>query len=117
MTDYLPKDVLEGLDAARKQARLKRSRLRVVAGETSYPILRMWETGFALDAEGAPHLRGLVEVHDGTRHLYQCLIVASEEEAGELIFEFKRATQAHDSAPLDFARDEDAPVALIGRTD
>ena len=48
-------------------------------------------------------------------HLYQCLIVASAEDGGEMIYEFKRATEAVDKAPLDFYRDENAPIALIGR--
>ena len=30
-------------------------------------------------------------------------------------YEYKRATQAHDSAPLDFVREEGAPVGLIER--
>lgn len=117
MTTFLPKEVQDGLDAARKQALLKKSRLKVIAGKDSFPILRMWDTGFTLDADVAPQLRGLVDVYDGTRHLYQCLIVASDEEGGEMSFEFKRATEAHDRPPLDFAQDEDAPVALIGRAE
>ena len=63
-----------------------------------------------------PHLfdlRGFVDLYDGARHLYQCLIVASEEDGGQMRYEFKRSTEARDAAPLDFARDEDAPVALI----
>ena len=39
---------------------------------------------------------------DGSKHLYQCLIVASQEEDGEMLYEFKRATVAEDQAPLDF---------------
>lgn len=116
MSTYLSKEVQEGLDAARKAALLKKTRLRVEAGERSYRVLRMWDGGFALDADTAPHLRGLVDIFDGARHLYQALIVASDEENGELLFEFKRSTEAHDSAPLDFARDENAPIALLGRS-
>ncbi|MFV2001920.1 MAG: hypothetical protein ACC619_02960 [Paracoccaceae bacterium] len=113
MSEYLPKEVREGLELARKRALLKKSRLRVhVAGEV-IPVLRFWEGGFALDAEAAPHLRGLVDIYDGSRHLYQCLIVASEAEFGEMVYEFKRNTAAVDKAPLDFYRDEDAPVALL----
>ena len=40
--------------------------------------------------------------------------MATEEEAGEMIYEFKRHTAAVDAAPLDFIREENAPVALIG---
>lgn len=113
MTTFLPKEVQAGLDAARKRDLKKKSRLRVEAGGTSYRVLRFWEKGFSLDAENAPHLRGLVDLYDGSRHIYQCLIVASEEEIGEMRYEFKRNTAAADRAPLDFYRGENAPVALL----
>lgn len=44
MTDFLPKDVQDGLDAARKRDLKRRSRLRVLAGDEVYPILRFWGT-------------------------------------------------------------------------
>ncbi|QDC11106.1 hypothetical protein FHY55_18525 [Oceanicola sp. D3] len=113
MSDFLPQSVREGLEAARRDAERRKSRLRVRDGDESYPVLRFWSKGFALAAEPAPNLRGLVDLFEGERHLYQCLIVTSREEAGERIFEFKRNTAAADSAPLDFARAKDAPVGLI----
>ena len=113
MSEFLPKEVREGLELARKHRLRKKSRLKVKAGEQTFTILRYWEEGFALDADEAPKLRGLVDVFDGTRHLSQCLIVASEKEAGEMVFEFKRATPHADKAPLDYERSDDAPVALI----
>ena len=113
MSEYLPKEVREGLELARKKALLKKSRLRVHVGDDVFPVLRFWETGFALDAENAPHLRGLVDLFDGALHLYQCLIVASEENNGQMIFDFKRNTAAVDKAPLDFYREENTPIALI----
>ena len=115
MSEYLPKEVREGLEAARKRNRAKKSRLRVRVGDQTFTILRYWDEGFALDAEDAPQLRGLVDVYDGARHMSQCLIVASEEDAGEMVYEFKRETIASDKAPLDYERSEFAPVALIGR--
>ena len=115
MSDFLPKEVREGLEAARKAKLRKNSRLRVHVGNAVFPVLRYWETGFSLDAEDAPHLRGLVDIYDGSRHLYQCLIVTSAEENGQMIYDFKRSTAAVDKAPLDFYRDANAPVALIGR--
>ncbi len=111
--DFLPKDVREGLEAARKRDMKKRSRLRVRVNDDVFPVLKYWDKGFSLDAERAPHLRGLVDLYDGSRHLYQCLIVASEEEMGQMRYEFKRSTAAVDKAPLDFAREENAPVGLI----
>ena len=112
---FLPKEVQAGLDKARKQSLRKQSRLRVHTGDEIFPVLRFWETGFSLDIENAPHLRGLVDLYDGGRHLYQCLVVASEEENGQMIYDFKRNTAAKDKAPLDFVRDVNAPIALLAR--
>ncbi len=113
MTTFLPPDVQAGLDAARKLALKKSNRLKVQAGERRFSVLRSWHNGFSLDADEAPHLRGLVDLYDGARHLSCCLIVASGEENGELEFEYKRTTEAADRQPLDFYRAPDAPVALL----
>ena len=116
MTTFLPREVAEGLEAARKQALRKKSRLRVQAGTKIFTVLKYWDSGFLVDLQDAPQLRGLVDLYDGSRHLYQCLIVASEEEGDEMRYEFKRNTPAVDSAPLDFERGANKPVALIGRS-
>ncbi|MCT8330015.1 hypothetical protein [Albidovulum sediminis] len=115
MSDFLPKEVRAGLEEARKRDLRKRSRLRVLVGDEVYPILRFWEDGFALDADQVAHLRGLVDIYDGSRHLWQSLIIASEVEAGELICVMKRSTAAAERAPLDYVRDENAPVGYLPR--
>ena len=115
MSTFLSKEVREGLDNARLAALKKSSRLRVESGGQSFRVLRMWDNGFAMEAQGAPQLRGLVDMFDGGRHLSQCLIVTSSEEDGEMRYDFKWSTTALDHAPLDFERDEDAPIALLGR--
>ncbi|WIY26493.1 hypothetical protein [Parasedimentitalea psychrophila] len=114
MSTYLPKEVQEGLDAARLAAMKKSSRLRVCVGGEVYRVLRMWKDGFAVEEGIVPKLRGLVDIYDGTNHLYQCLIVGTEVEAGEMQYEFKRATAVADKPALDFYRAPDAPVALLG---
>jgi len=113
MLEHLPAEVREGLALARKRDDGRKSRLRVHVGDNAYPVLRFWNGGMTLDAESTPHLRGLVDIYDSGRHLYQCLIVASVEEGGEIVCEFKRATATVDKAPLDFYRDENAPVGLL----
>jgi len=113
MSEYLPKEVREGLERARKAALRKKSRLRVRVGEDVFAVLKFWDNGFALDREDAPHLRGLVDLYDRGRHLYQCLIIASEEDGTQMRYEFKRSTGVRAKAPLDFVRNENAPVALI----
>ena len=115
MSEYLPKEVRQGLELARKEKLKKKSRLKVRIGDSAFTILRYWDGGFALDAEDAPHLRGRVDVYDGARHLSECLIVASAEEEGQMVYEFKRETLAADRVPRDYARDEAAPAALLSK--
>ena len=115
MTTFLTRELREGLDAARKLAARRRSRLRIEAGGQTWPVLRLWDGGFALDPADAPHLRGLVDIYDGARHVMQALVIASDHEDGEQRFEFKRATRSVDGPPADFVRDEGAPVALLPR--
>lgn len=115
MTTFVSKEIRDGMEAARLAQLRKKSRLRVETGGTSHRLLRLWSTGFSVEKEKVPALRGLVDIYDGGRHLYQCLIVASEEDGGEMRYEFKRNTAASDKAPLDFIRDPNAPIALLPR--
>ncbi|MFC4214646.1 hypothetical protein [Pseudophaeobacter arcticus] len=114
MTTYVPKAVQEALDAARVSGLKKKSRLRVAVEGGYFPVLRTWANGFSVEEEFVPQLRGLVDLYEGSRHVSQCLIVASEAEGGEMRYEFKRATAASDTAPLDFYRAPNAPVGLLG---
>lgn len=115
MSMYLPQDVRDGLELARKKSLRKASRLRVLIGDEHVPILRFGDTEFAVDMTNAPSLRGLVDIYDGARHLYQALILASHEDGDQMVYEFKRMTATADKAALDYERADDAPVALIGR--
>ena len=115
MLQFLSSDVRDGLEAARKQAMRRRSRMSVQAGDEIYPILRYWQNGLSIDASHTSHLRGLVDIYDGPRHMTQCLLVASTVENGELVCEFKRNTAALDQAPLDFERETERPVGLLPR--
>jgi hypothetical protein len=46
MLEFLPKELREGLEAARKRNLTRKSRLRVQVGEAVFPILRFWQGGF-----------------------------------------------------------------------
>lgn len=113
MEAVFPKEVQEGLEAARQEALRKRARLRLEVDGRFHPVLRMWKSGFAISAEGAPPLRGLIDLYDGAIHLFQCLVVKAEEEGLEMRYEFKRATPVAEAAALDFEKSDKAPVALI----
>ncbi|MFK7762061.1 MAG: hypothetical protein AB8B62_02270 [Roseobacter sp.] len=113
MEALFSKEIQSGLDQVRIESLKKSSRLRVSFGGDVKPVLRMWKKGFAMEAS-APALRGCVDLDDGSIHLFQCLIVTSEEDAGERRYEFKRATAVAENPAVDFERRENAPVALIG---
>lgn len=117
MLEHLPAEIRESLKLARKEDQRRRSRLRAHVGDEVYPVLRLWEGGFALDAASDPQLRGVVDIYDGARHLYRALIVASTEDnaEGEVICEFKLNTAVVDTPPRDFVQPENTPAGLIGK--
>lgn len=109
----LPQEVKEGLRLARRKDLQRKNRLRLRVGDDEFPILRLWDGGFALDADTPANLRGFVDIYDGARQLYQCLIICSSLENQEHIYEFKRQTAVTNAPALDYVRDETAPVALL----
>jgi hypothetical protein len=111
--EILPKDILSALRDAQTREAGRRSRLRVQTGSDVWPVLRRWRGGFALNADQVTHLRGLVDLYDGSRHISTALIVASDVEGGELICTTKRDTPVSDRAALDFVRNENAPVGYL----
>jgi hypothetical protein len=113
MESVFSKEIRADLDRVQMLKARRTSRLKAKVDGAVYPVLRMWKGGFAM-ADDAPPLRGLVDLFEGEKHLFQCLIVASADDAGERQYEFKRATVVADRAALDFALPENAPAALIG---
>ncbi len=113
MEAYYSNEVLDGIRAARKKAERKRSRMCVHVGDDVYPIVKYWDTGFSVEMETVPKLRGLVDLYNGPRHLAQCLIIRANVENDLMTYEFKRRTDAADNAPLDYERENEAPIALL----
>ena len=114
MSTFLSKDVLAGLEAAQKTSLKKKNRFRVEFNKNHFPVMRLTQNGFCVEAEMAPMIRGLVDLYDGDKHLKQCLIVASKEENGIVHFDYKRNMATQTSAPKDFFQ-ENKVVALIPR--
>ncbi|MCB1390410.1 MAG: hypothetical protein KDK12_14905 [Rhodobacteraceae bacterium] len=103
MFEFLPEDIRRGLQAARKRADRKGSRLSVHAGDEVFPILRLSETGFVVDSERVPSLRGFVDIYNGPRHIIQALVIGVTDEAGEATYEFKRETVISAAPIRDYA--------------
>ena len=115
MSSFLPQSVREELAAAQKFARRRRATRVVHVGDEAFPILEMTQSGFAVEAADAPRLRGFIDIYEGARHLYQALIVASEQHGDLMRYEFKRNTAAATTASVDFETSFDRPVALLPR--
>ena len=114
MSTFLSKDVLAGLEAAQKTDLKKKNRFRVEFNKKHYPVIRLTKSGFCVEAEKAPTIRGLVDLYDRDIHLKQCLIVAAKEENGIVHFDYKRNTTTQTFAPKDFFQ-ENKVVALLPR--
>lgn len=107
MLEFLPDDVRRGLMAGPEPGPAGRRRLSVHVGDAVFPILRLWDGGFAVSTARTPGLRGLVDLFDGARHLSRCLIVASATDDDTTVYEIKRATVARDRAARDYAEGDD----------
>lgn len=112
MLEYLPDDLREGLRQAATRTR-RRSRLHIQLGDAVFPVERVWSTGLALQSARLGHLRGLVDLYDGPRHVGHCLIVASVIEGDELVCEFKSFQPVGDTPPVDFEREGEAPAGYL----
>ncbi|MFQ1699273.1 hypothetical protein ACJ5NV_01625 [Loktanella agnita] len=115
MYEFLPDAVRQGLEEARKAALKRKDRLVVHDGDNTHRIRRFWDGGFALDLEGSERLRGHVEIYDGPKHLYQCLVVSSVIDGDERVFEFKWLTPVANGPAADFERPDFVPAGLLGR--
>lgn len=113
MFEFLPKDIRDGLRQAERRALRKGSRLSVHAGDEAFPILRLSDTGFTVDSERVPPLRGFVDIYNGPRHIIQALIIAAAEDCGEMTYEFKRETVITDTPIRDYADERPAPAGYL----
>ena len=113
MSTYLPPDLLGAVGEAIRSRTERRNNLRVVADGRSYVVLGMDGSGFRITAEGAPQLRGLVDLYQGGVHVARALVVASEEEAGTMRYEYKRATAPAYAPAVDFERDAGGPAGYL----
>jgi hypothetical protein len=113
MTTYLPEAVLAGLSAARQKETRKSSKYRVEVGGAYVPVIELTQAGFSVAQDAAPQLRGHVDLFEGPRHLFRCLIVASDSVGEVMQYEFKHSTPAAQGAALDYVADRAAPHALI----
>lgn len=115
MIEMLPEAVRRGLEQARKSSLHRNDRLCVHDGDDIYRVLRFWEDGLSIDAKHGDRLRGRVEIYDGARHLYQCLIENGRQEADEIIFDFKWLHPVAEQPAADFVRPAGGAPILVSK--
>ena len=113
MSTYLPPDLLGAVGEAIRSRAERRNNLRVVAEGRTFRVLRMDGSGFWITAEGAPGLRGLVDLYQGGVHVARALVIASETEGETMRYEYKRATAPTQAPAVDFERDLDGPAGYL----
>lgn len=115
MSEYLPKEIRDQLAAAQTTRKRKRATRSVHIADEAFAILDMSDDGFSVEAATTPGLRGLIDIYEGPRHLYQALIIASEQDGDAMRYEFKRNTAASTRPALDFEVEADRPIGLLSK--
>jgi hypothetical protein len=107
MESVIPGDVLSALEVGRCNVRKMRTRHLVVAGDREHRIMRLTDTGFVIEADGLPHLRGYVDIMRGEERIARRLAVVDWARDGMVAYEFK-----HDAADRETPADYVMPERL-----
>jgi len=115
MESVLPEDVLSALEVGRRSVRRMRSQHLVVAGDREHRIMRLTDSGFVIEADGLPHLRGYVDIMRGEERIARRLAVVDWARDGMVAYEFKHDASSRET-PADYVMPErlgllDAPEA------
>jgi len=112
MDGYLSDVVAQALRDARRNESVKRSRLKVVVGEQTYPVLRIDDHGFSIAADAPPSIRGYVDLYDGPKRLGRQLVVLARHANGVAAYEYKLQS-AEGEAPADYVREREKVAGLL----
>lgn len=99
MDTFLPQGFAPDRTRNRMSRPARTPQLCVEKGGVYYPVLRRWDTGFAVSAQDVPTLHGIVNLYDGAEHLHRCLITARETDQDEQIFTIQRSKPAAEMSP------------------
>ncbi|MEL6479156.1 MAG: hypothetical protein AAFR17_17640 [Pseudomonadota bacterium] len=98
-------DISGALEVTRRDAQRRRSRHRVVAEGRDHRIVELGETGFVIEADGRPPLRGYVEIFLGEERIDRQLVICDWARDGLVGYAFKRDSAGAD-VPADYAASE-----------
>lgn len=90
MDAILPGNVATALEAQRQRDLRHSSSFRVVAGGRSHPVVHLGKSGFVIEADGRPPLRGYADIIRGEERILRGLVVCTWARNGHVGYEFKR---------------------------
>ncbi len=91
----------------------KTSRYCLKSDNREIKILSIGEENFLVEREDASGLRGLVSVFEGSKQIFDCLIIRSENFGPAACFEYKRKTKTDNKPAKDFVLDPDHPIGSL----
>lgn len=114
MDDLIPSE-MAGVLADNRLARMRKAaRYRIHHGGREVPVLELHDSGFVIEADGRPPLRGYTDIFLGDERILHGLVVCTWARDGLVGYEFKRDTMGAeiraDHAPPTHAGLLDAPT-------
>ena len=101
MDAILPGSIATALEAERQRENRRPSAYRVVAGGRDHTVVRLGKSGFVIEADGRPPLRGYADIMRGDERILRGLVVCTWARDGQVGYEFKREGSGAD-VPVDY---------------
>ena len=99
----LPGDIAQAMEVERQRSLRKPSGYRVVSDGREHAVVRLRKSGFVIEADGRPPLRGYADVMHGDDRVLRGLVVCIWARDGQVGYEFKREGGGLD-VPVDYVR-------------
>ena len=113
MEPVIQEKIIREIEVDWLKKKRKVSRYNLISDNREIKILSIGEKNFLVDREDADGLRGLVSVFEGTKQIFDCLIVRSENYGAAACFEYKRKTRTDNKPAKDFVIDPDHPIGNL----
>ena len=90
MDHHIPDEMSGALEEERRRQARKRSRFRVRLDELELPVLELTQSGFVIESEERPMLRGYMDIFHGDERILHGLAICTWAKDGLVGYEFKR---------------------------
>lgn len=90
MDAILPGNIAAALEVERQRQIRHTSAYRVIAGGRDHAVVHLSKSGFVIEADGRPPLRGYADIMRGEERILRGLVVCTWARDGRVGYEFKR---------------------------